>query len=167
MIDLFTMFTIPQLCIGIIMLILAIKGAWDLVDFFKTKYKEKFNKDHSRIAKEEELERHYQECKNQHIETLSLYEKLENKIDILSDTVTYQFKDLNDKINILTESDMHDIKQSIVKDYHYFVEEQGWIDDFNLDTILLRYSDYKKEDGNSYIEMLIDEIKKLPKHPSK
>ena len=60
---------------------------------------------------------------------------------------------------------MHDIKQFIVREYHYFVEQKKWIDDYSLDTILLRYADYKQEGGNSYIEMLIDEIKKLPKHP--
>ena len=83
------------------------------------------------------------------------------KIDKVSDSVDT----LSKRIDKLTESDMHDIKQFIVKEYHYFTEQKGQIDDYSLDTILLRYSDYKDEGGNSYIETLIDELKKLPKHP--
>ena len=67
----------------------------------------------------------------------------------------------------MTVSDMHDIKQSIVKDYHFFVEQQGGIDDFSLDTLELRFNDYKAEGGNSYIAGLMAEIRQLPKHPPK
>lgn len=90
----------------------------------------------------------------QHKEVMLEIEKVSNSVNNLSK-----------RIDKLTESDMHDIKQFIVREYHYFVEQKKWIDDYSLDTILLRYADYKQEGGNSYIEMLIDEIKKLPKHP--
>ena len=165
--ELLTAYSLKQIFIFAIILLVTIRGGWELIDFFKKKYSEKFNKDYSKKNKQQELENHYKECKKQHDETLEIYGKLEGKIDTLTDTVNEKFSDLEKRIDILSESDMHDIKHSIVKDYHYFVEQKGWIDDFNLDTILLRYSDYKKENGNSYIEMLIDEIKKLPKHPTK
>ena len=48
----------------------------------------------------------------------------------------------------LEKSDMHQIKHEIVKDYHHFVDEVGWIDDFNLNCLELIYEDYKREGGN-------------------
>ena len=88
-----------------------------------------------------------------------------NKIDDLTDTVNTKFNELDKRIDKLTESDMHDIKQAIVKDYHYFTEKQKWIDDFSLNTLELRYSDYKDEGGNSFIDSLMAELRKLPKRP--
>lgn len=125
-----------------------------MIDFFKNKYNQKFNKDYDAKTKEIRLEEFYEMAGEQHKEVMMEMEKVSESVDHLSQ-----------RIDRLTESDMHDIKQFIVREYHYFVEQKKWIDDYSLDTILLRYADYKQEGGNSYIEMLIDEIKKLPKHP--
>lgn len=170
MTQLLQQFTISQILIFTIGLLLAIKGAWDLVDYFRKKYQEKFNKDYSKLKQVETLERHYQECKNQHKETLDIYDKLDNKLDTLSesienkfDAVDEKFDDLNKRIDQLDENDKHAIKQTIVKDYHYFVEKVGKIDDFSLDSILLLYEDYKKLGGNSYVGGLVEELKRLPK----
>ena len=69
------------------------------------------------------------------------------------------------KIKDLTTSDMHDIKAWIVKQYHTFYVEQGWINAFDAETIDLRYEDYKKEGGNSYIDTLIERLHTLPMDP--
>ena len=163
MLELISTFTIPQIITFIVLAILAVKGFLDAKDYFVGKYNEKFNKDYSRKEKEKLLEEHYQHCKEQHGETLSLYDSLNLKIDKWIDQVGNKLGVFEDQLKLLLESDRNDIKQSIVKDYHYFVEKQGWIDDFSLDTILLRYEDYKKEGGNSYIDTLILELKSLPK----
>lgn len=165
MLELISAYTIPQIISFIILAILAVKGAWDLKDYFMGKYNEKFNKDYSIKEKEKELEEHYKHCKEQHGETLSLYDSLNKKMDAWMDQVGKKLGIFEDHLNLLLESDRNDIKQSIVKDYHYFVEKQGWVDDFSLDTILLRYEDYKKEGGNTYVDTLISEIKALPKTP--
>lgn len=125
-----------------------------MIDFFKNKYNQKFNKDYEAKNKDLHLKEFYEMSGEQHKEIMLEMEKVSESVDHLSQ-----------RIDKLTESDMHDIKQFIVREYHYFVEQKKWIDDYSLDTILLRYADYKSEGGNSYIEMLIDEIKKLPKHP--
>lgn len=154
MAELLSQYTIPQIILFIIALVFIIKGLWDTVDYFKNKYNQKFNKDYDAKTKEVRLEEFYEMAGEQHKEVMTEIEKVSESVDHLSQ-----------RIDKLTESDMHDIKQFIVREYHYFVEQKKWIDDYSLDTILLRYADYKQEGGNSYIEMLIDEIKKLPKHP--
>ena len=154
-------YTLTQIIIFAIGLALAIKGGWDLVDFFKNKYKNRFNHDYNLKKKEETLEQHYLDCKKQHDETMQQYDNLNNKLDGIVESID----DLTKRVDTLTESDMHDIKQSIVKDYHYFTEKQGWIDDFSMEVLEARFADYEDEGGNSFVESLMKEIRKLPKHP--
>ena len=160
MIELLKDYSLTQIVIAMVFMIIAVKGAWDLIDYFKEKYNKKFNKDYKKIKQIEDLENLHKICEKQHDETKQQYDKLTDKLDEITDSLD----DLKERVDDLTASDMHDIKQSIVKDYHYFVENQNWIDDFSLDTLELRYNDYKKEGGNSYIEGLMSELRQLPKH---
>lgn len=152
--ELLEQYTIPQIIAFIIGLVAMVKGAQDTIEYFKDKYKRKFNKDYDVKIKETKLEDFYNKTQQRHEEVMAKIDKVSDSVDTLSK-----------RMDKLTESDMHDIKQFIVKEYHYFTEQKGQIDDYSLDTILLRYADYKDEGGNSYIETLIDELKKLPKHP--
>lgn len=72
---------------------------------------------------------------------------------------------LKQNIDLLIKSDKDDIKAFITKEYHYFVEQKGWIDKFSLDCIEKRYEIYKDEGGNSFIAELMAEIESLPKQP--
>lgn len=161
MTDLFLEYSIPQLIIFTIGVIIFIKGGWDIIDFFREKYKKKFNKDYDKKRQEEILKEHYTDCQRQYEETMGAYESLSEKMDGVIESVT----NISNRVDELIESDKHDIKQDIVKQYHYFVDKVGWIDDFSLDTLELRFDDYKSEGGNSYIAGLMSEIRQLPKHP--
>lgn len=90
---------------------------------------------------------------------------LENKLDDISNIMEIKFNELYKRMDQLDNNDKHSIKQTIVKDYHYFVEKLGQIDDFSLDSILLLYEDYKKLGGNSYVSTLVDALKRLPNSP--
>ena len=70
MLDLLNTFTLPQILLCAGGLVLAVKGAWDLVDYFKNKYNEKFNKDYSTLEKQKALEEHYVKCRDQHQESV-------------------------------------------------------------------------------------------------
>ena len=161
MAQLLSQYSLTEIILFIISLLLAVKGAWDLFDYFKNKYNEKFNKDLNKKVKENELEQHYLKCEAQHNETIEIYAKLEDKLDTIVDSID----SIKTTVDDLVGSDMLDIKQFLVREYHYFVEQKKWIDDYSLNCILLRYEVYKKEGGNSYIDTLISEIKALPKHP--
>lgn len=174
MIDLISQYSLNDLLIFTITLVVAIKGTWDIVEYFISKYKAKFNKDYSvlekeRIAEERQktLEQHYANCQLQHNETIERYTALGEKIDALVDTINDKFEAMDQRMDLLTESDTLDIKQSIVMAFHLYVEEQGWIDDFALDILEKRFKVYEAEGGNSYAAGLMSEIRQLPKHPPK
>ena len=77
--------------------------------------------------------------------------------------VATQVSNLTNKIDILVESDKDDIKAFITREYHYFCEQKGWIDDYSMDCIEKRYSHYVEEKGNSFVKTLMNEIRQLPK----
>ena len=169
--DLFTDFTLAEIVSISIGILLAIKGATSFVVYFKNLYNEKFNKDYEKKQREDVLENHYSQCKEQHEQSMKLYNELENKLDSLTENINEKFEaldqridSLDERIDDLTTSDMHDIKQAITKDYHHFVEEQKWIDDFSLNCLEHRFVDYKKEGGNSFIEGMMNELRQLPRH---
>jgi hypothetical protein len=43
--------------------------------------------------------------------------------------------------------------------------KKAWVDDFTMDTIEKRFADYLAEDGNSYVEGLVNELRALPHIP--
>ena len=164
MLALLQQYTLQQIILFVVMLALAIKGAVDFFDWCKQKYQKKFDKDYAKKNEHDELVQHYKQCASQHDETLNLYNNLENKIDTLTDTVNIRFNEVEESIKTLTDSDMHDIKGWIVEKHHKYIP-QNWVDDFAMDTLEKRYSDYKKEGGNSYINGLMDELRALPHVP--
>ena len=106
-----------------------------------------------------------QEDENKLTETLKNMQTQLSEIDkklVCQDT---RFTKIEERLEALTESDMHDIKSWIVDQYHKFYVEQGWIDAFSADTIEHRYNDYKNEGGNSYIDQLMDRLHSLPMDP--
>ena len=70
---------------------------------------------------------------------------------------------LNAQVEILTESDKDDIKAYITREYHYFVEKVGWIDDYSMDCLEKRYAHYVKYRGNTFVAELMQQLRKLPR----
>ena len=163
MIDLLSELSGTQVVIFSIMLILAIKGGWEIVDYFKNKYKEKFDKDFKLKKKEEEIQDLSEKWNSRYSKLMEQNEVLVEKMDELSNSVHIKFEELDERMDQLYTNDKHSIKQAIVKDYHYFVDQKGWIDDFSLDALMLLFEDYKALGGNSYVASLMDELKKLPR----
>lgn len=63
-------------------------------------------------------------------------------------------------IELLVESDRIRIKGEILKQCQYF-ERKGSIDKYSLEYLYRLYEIYKKEGGNSYVELLMKKVGKL------
>jgi hypothetical protein len=140
MIELFTTLTLTQVILFSFLILIAIKEAFALWEFFKKKIKGAVN----------------EEAKTQ-----VLIETIHDKLI----TLEAQVKEQKEILTLLTDSDRDDIRSWIVHQYHHFCENQKWIDDFSMDALEKRYAHYKREGGNSYITSLVEQLRKLPRHP--
>ena len=164
MIEFFTKYSISEIIIFIIMLAVAVKCINDFIDWGKAKYEKKFNKDHIALNKQAEIDKNYIASQKQHEEVMAYYKKLDDKMDLIAKTMKEKVDKIDEKLAQLTESDKHDIKGWIVEKHHHLLKK-GWVDDFTMDTLERRYSDYVAEDGNSYIAGLMSELRALPHFP--
>ncbi|MBO7535780.1 MAG: hypothetical protein J6T34_01375 [Bacilli bacterium] len=155
---LFANLTPTQVILYAFLIFVSIKEVWTLVDFFIDKVKKKINKEKSEDKDEEKIISSLNTISNQMGELQTDFE--EHKVNIKKALNSYQ-----DQLDLLIESDRDDIKSDIVKQYHYFVENKKWIDDFSLDSIERRYKHYKDEGGNSYVKGLMEKIRQLPNQP--
>lgn len=109
------------------------------------------------------------EEQNQEAATQNAIAELNAKSDAILESlgnIESRMASAEQRLQDLTESDMHDIKAWIVEQYHKFYNNQGWIDAFSAETIDKRYEDYLKEGGNSYVENLIAQLHSLSMDPN-
>lgn len=147
MLDLLSKYSIKDIIIFIIILSLGIKQAIELIDWFKNKIKKNTDETISETERNKQID-----------------EKLKHYDNKLND-MNAKIEDTNAKLKLLLESDKDDIKSDIVQKYHFFCEQQKWIDDFSMDCLEKRYSHYVEENGNSYAESLMKALRKLPRTP--
>lgn len=162
MIELFKTLSVSDIVIYAVLFFLAIKGVVDAIFWIKDKYNYKFNKDYKKKQQDEIIAAYEKNNEEMQEKLIKCHSAVEEKIDNLADSMNTRMDDMEEQLNILKTADMHDAKGWIVEKHH-FLMRQGWVDDFTMDTIEKRYSDYKKEGGNSYVHSLMDEIRSLPK----
>lgn len=114
----------------------------------------------SRIFTRKQTGQQYKATIDKHIEQSE--EQIQQLFDLHSKTEQNLDKILN-SIQLLINSDKDDIKAWITEKHHYYCYEKKHIDDYSLDCIEKRYTHYKNEGGNSFVEDLMKDIRKLPK----
>ena len=138
MLDLFKNYSLTDIVMFIIMLSLAIKGTVDFYDWAK-----------NRLSKTTDKKYTDKEMQKKVLDTLESHNQ--------------QIDKMSKAIDILINSDKDDIKAWITEKHHYFCYELGYIDDYNFQCIEARYQHYKEEDGNTFIDSFMDDIRALPK----
>ena len=186
MIELLSTLSLTQIIIIGFLILVAVKEAISIWEFFYKKIKGAFNKEvsekeliekiHDKVI---ELETGVKEQKTHDVafnEKLQFLEEDAKQRRILDkerheQSLNFQreFTERLDRqqeiLTLLTESDKDDIKSWIVQQYHLFFEEKGWIDDFSMDSLEKRYACYQQEGGNSYIAGMVKQLRTLPRHP--
>lgn len=141
MLELLKLYSLQDIMIFIILLALAIKGCVSFMDWVK-----------ERVGKAVDQSNIPNQLKN-NIQNHS------KQISELKDEVS----EIRDLVYLLIQSDKDAIKAYITKQHHYFVYQKGWIDDYSLNCIEERYGHYQDQGGNSFIGMLMQELRQLPK----
>ena len=140
-IELIETFNFGQIVFFICLLAAAVKGAGSFLDWLLEKVK---------ISRDKDFKKRQQEQENKEIK--SDYEELKQ-----------QLSDITRIVAILIDSDKDDIKSWITEKHHYFCYEKGYIDDYSLDCMEKRFKHYQDENGNSFVEDLMRDVRNLPK----
>ena len=164
MTELLTTYSLKEILLFLVLLGAAFKAFSTFVDWLK----DKRNKDALKDMEPEKIKESIQtETKERKAQIQKLEEKHTQDMQGLTTQISGvadQVSKLTDKIDILVESDKDDIKAFITREYHYFYDQKGWIDDYSMDCIEKRYTHYKKEKGNSFIEQLMTALRSLPRN---
>lgn len=147
--------SIEYIIIFSIGLIIALKFFSELWDWFYIRIKKHFN-----IRSEKE---------QQETEDRKRIEHLEQKIDNFMVLVEKNYEELNGIVQKLIVEQDHTIdrlqentRSFIIDRHHYFCYQLESIDDISLQSLERRYMYYKAEGGNTYIDHLMEEIRRLP-----
>ena len=138
MLDLLQNYSLAEIGTFIVLLSFAIKGVVDFYDWAKERIKKPVNKE----CTEKEMQKKVLDTLEEHNEEIAQMSKA---------------------IDILIRSDKDDIKSWITEKHHYFCYDLGYIDDYNYQCIEARYTHYKEEDGNTFIDGFMTDIRALPK----
>lgn len=154
MIELLQRYTLSDIIIFSILLVLAIKSLISLFDWAHDRLNKKLHKQTVKVDEKQLLEQRLQHG-SQIMFTLQSNQEMTDNI----------LNDLSAKIDMLIDSDKDAIKSYITEKHHYFFYQQKWIDDFSLDCLERRYDHYEDQGGNSFIGSLMDDLRGLPKQP--
>lgn len=153
--DLLTQYSLTDILVFLFVLITAIKTTMVSVEWLWERLSKIFKRQQKNIKNEEDFAKHVQESEKKIKELYELHEKTEQNLNKIIDS-----------IQLLINSDKDDIKAWITEKHHYYCYEKRHIDDYSLDCIEKRYTHYRNEGGNSFVEDLMRDIRRLPKTSS-
>ena len=169
MAQLLTTYSIHEILVFIIILALGIKGFITFWDWAAERLRKFFHKENQQDLDREKI----QELSNDQTQILEDIQRIFNKLDTdngaiekLSQNQEKLIENVDkmaNKIDSLVDSEKADIKAYITEKHHYYVYEKKWIDDHTLESLEKRFEYYQKMGGNSFVEGLMSEIRKLPK----
>lgn len=143
--NLLSTYSLEQILVFIIMLSLAIKGGVDFYDWVKKRFNTTIIDRENQNKRKEEVTENIDKLFEMQKEQSAAIDKLTKSVDLL------------------LRSDRDDIKAWITQQHHHYCYELKYIDDFSLDCIEKRYTHYKAEGGNSFIEDLMTDLRSLKK----
>ena len=150
--ELLAKYTATEIIVFIVLLAIAVKEVVTFIDWAHNRLKGAFKK-----------EDEHEEIKQQLETVVSRLNDIETHFNTMINESRAKYTEMQQSIDLLISSDKDDIKAWITAQHHLFVYEYKCIDDYSLDCIEKRYSHYKDEGGNSFIELLMSEIRALPK----
>ena len=145
-------YSITEIVVFLVILGFAIK---ELVTFFDWA--------HNRLRKTFDKEDEHEEIKEQLNTVVNRLNDIETHFNTMINENRVKYNEMQQSIDLLIASDKDDIKAWITAQHHLFVYEYKCIDDYSLDCIEKRFAHYRDEGGNSFIELLMSEIRALPK----
>lgn len=145
MLQLLQNYSIEDILIFIVILACALRGAVTFFEWALDEIKGLFDKEYAKKT-----------------EKMNVKEEI-RKLCEIQESQHEDIKKITKSVDLLIRSDKDDIKAWITEKHHYFCYEVKGIDDYSLDCIEKRYGHYVEENGNSFVEDLMYDLRKLPK----
>ena len=149
---LFAQYSLEELIVLIVVLLLAIQGIWRIIDFFYNKFQIRIGNRVDKIQWEQDM-------------THSL-ENINLKIDDLfeQNKITHsQQEQVDSTLSLVQERMQEDTRSYLIDAHHKFCYQFKKIDDLNLQSIERHYLYYKSSGGDSFVDKLIEDIRELPR----
>lgn len=160
MLNLLSSYSATTIAIIIFMVLVAFKELIELLKYFYNILKKHFGKEEEEKKNEDKILEQLNELKKDFDEHKKEHQEIKSDIQEIKEELV----DNKNSIKRLVTSDRNDIKSWLVEKHHFFTK-QGWVDDFSMDTVNRRFSDYVEEGGNSYAESLVSALRDLPNQP--
>lgn len=154
MTELLEHFTPTHIIMFIVLLCVAAKEVIDFIDWVKGKIANRDKNVQEEHTEKEEL-----------VETIEELQMRCQAVENKYKGVTEVLNNISNKVDLLIQSDKDAIKAYITNQHHILCYERGWVDDYTMDCLEKRFGHYIEEQGNSFIEQLMNEIRELPRQP--
>lgn len=178
--SLLSMMSIDQLFLVLLSLLVAMKFISDLLEWLYKKLKSYFNIQDSKekqyaaiLASVESIKADMDQQKTDAASQYSQINKMSRQLDTqdgeyasMRDTIESQTKELGNlksQISVLTERTQDSTRAYIIDKHHYFCYQINGIDDMSLQDLERRFMCYKALGGDTFIDALMEEIRRLPR----
>lgn len=174
------MMSIDQLFLVLLSLLVAMKFISDLLEWLYKKLKSYFNIQDSKekqyaaiLASVESIKADMDQQKTDAASQYNQINKMSRQLDTqdgeyasMRDTIESQTKELGNlksQISVLTERTQDSTRAYIIDKHHYFCYQINGIDDMSLQDLERRFMCYKALGGDTFIDALMEEIRRLPR----
>lgn len=178
--SLLSMMSMDQIFLVVLLLLVATKFVSDLLEWLYKKLKSYFNiqdnkeKQYAAILSSIEsikadMDSRKKDADLQHSQIDKISRQLdaqEGEYTSMRNTIESQTKELGNlksQISVLTERTQDSTRAYIIDKHHYFCYQIGGIDDMSLQDLERRFMCYKALGGDTFIDALMEEIRRLPR----
>lgn len=141
--------------------VIAIKFLWSIIEWFSDKFKQIFKIQNAKEKADQEFKDTIvsmtKKIDDKEVQFTDAILTIKNMIEELKGKIG----DLEQKENLTQERIQQDSRAYLI-DKHKRYTEAGWIDTHALENLEIRYMYYKAAGGNTFVDGLMTDLRKLP-----
>lgn len=150
--SLLSQYSVETIILILVAIAVGFKFVSELWNWFYDKFRKHFNHKNEQEQQYDELIQGIQDIKTEFSEIKTEIKKINDRID-----------KMEEELDLTTERLQENTRSYIIDRHHYFCYILGEIDDYNLQALERRYLYYKSRGGNSFVDDLMRDIRKLPR----
>lgn len=149
---LFTHLSVEEVIILVVVMVLAIKSVWSAAEWIWKKIREKLDITNDKETWEKNV-----------VNTLHGLDKKIDNLELQNQKTHDEQEYIKDSLKLVQERLQENTRSYLIDTHHKHCYQLKSIDDLTLQSVERRYLYYKTAGGNSFIDGLMEEIRKLPR----